>query len=338
MPQYDDLFLRTELSDTGQYPSTAATAYYSPDIIVWGTEPLEDPDVFLSENYGKTWYKNVLFEQANYIYCRAKNLSSASQTGKLYLYYANGGLLSDVAKWRQNVIGTAIPDQNYVDLSARREGQSGDITAGNSAFVWTPPVKGHYCFIAQITTEDHPNPLPQSFKDQQAYVKWILDNPAVAWRNLSIVDSTDKPEFQEEYNFQNLDPDRREYLFLMQTTSLPVETSLTMISGAVGPEPPINTGTVVRRGNTSLSQTSTLPAHFDGSLLATVKLPTGQQWGPSMKVTIDIFAITKMGDQTWFKELGTPLKVLDATNPDLADREDVAVRLGRFTVQTDTES
>jgi hypothetical protein len=335
MPTYDDLFIRDSLSDTGQIPSGSASASYSPDVIVWGNETLPNPETYLVQNYNTTWYKNVVARETNYIYCRAKNLYTLPQTGSLYLYYAPGGVMSNIGVWRNNQLTTAIPGQDYLKLDARRPGE---VVVGDTAFQWAPERAGHYCFIAQITTARNPNPLPQSFSSTETYVKWVLDNPAVAWRNTTVVDNASPPQYQQDYGFQNLDDFEREYIFRMTSENLPVESTMSMVCSALAPRPPIDIEQTTGRGsNWSLTQTSFLPGNFSATLTSTATLPAGMTWTGDMAVWTEDFAITQQRDSDYLKSFARPVADWGITDPKLVARGAFAIRLGRYTVQTMTE-
>jgi hypothetical protein len=331
MRSYDDLFIRDALDDTGAMPSAAASASMSPDIICWGTEVIPDPERYLVENYDTTWYKNVVHGQTNYIYCRVTNLAPGAETGSLYLYVAPGGIMADIGVWRQNMLTTGIPDQDFLQLDARR---SGDVVVGDSAFQWSPPAPGHYCFVAQIVTPDHPNPLPEAFNSSEEYVLWVLDNPAVSWRNVTVVDGTTPPEFQQAYTFSNLDDFERECLIKMTAEGLPRDSMLSMVCPARGPEPPIDTSQQTGRADYwTLSVSSFLPANFSGLLTATVTLPPGFVWGGDMKVRVEFFNLIKSEDSDYLKSFGLPIADID---PDHA-RAGFAIRLASYTILARTE-
>jgi len=335
MPSYDDLFIRDTLDDTGKIPSGAATAYKSPDVIVWGTETIPDPEVYLVENYDTTWYNNVVVGEKNYIYCRATNLYPMSQTGALYLYYAPGGVMTDIGVWRNNQLSTAIPGQDYVKLDAR---QPGAVVVGDTAFEWTPEHTGHYCFVAQITTLEHPNPLPQSFDSTDDYYRWVVDNPAVAWRNVTVLDNASPPQYQQDFGFQNLDSFEREYIFLMSSRGLPVDSLMAMVCAALGPVPPIRIEqTTGRLPSWSLTETSWLPANFSAALTATIELPAGAHWTGEMEVTIEVIAIMQARDSDYLKSFARPVAELGIDAPKLIESGAAAVRLGSYTIQTMTE-
>lgn len=338
MPTYEDLFVRDDLADTGQIPSTAGTASYSPDVLVWGTDTIPDPQKYLSDNYGKTWYKNVVYGEQNYIYCRAKNLFPGSQTGQLYLRYANSGLFCNVDSWRNNIIGTAIPEQNYLKLAAQRN----QVVCGDSAFLWnppTPPNGAHYCLIAQIVTEEHPNPLPERFTSFEQYVRWVVDNPAISWRNIQIVDAASPPQYQENFYIENVENNEAEVLVMTTGFNLPANTTLSMVCAAIGPEPPIDRSTLTTGGTrpAQVAQSSYLPPSFAGWVTATVHLPEGQSWGAGMRVLVEAYAISRESDSEYFRSLAVPLSSI-LLDPHAAKASaNTAVRLGRYTVQTNVE-
>jgi len=334
LPTYDDLYIRDTLDDTGKIPSGAATAYKSPDVVVWGTQTIPDPDIYLVENYDTAWYRNVVVGEKNYIYCRATNLYPMSQTGVLYLYYAPGGVMTDVGVWRNNQLSTAIPGQNYVKLDAR---QPGAVVVGDTAFEWTPEQTGHYCFVAQITTLEHPNPLPQSFASTDEYYRWVIDNPAVAWRNVTVLDNLSPPQYQQDFGFQNLDSFEREYIFLMTASGLPSGSLMAMFCAALGPVPPIGIKQTSQLPNWSLTQTSWLPASFTAALTATVELPAGAHWTGDMSVTIEAIAFMQPQDSDYLKSFARPVAELGINAPNLTESGTVGLRLGSYTIQTMTE-
>ncbi|MGN1285111.1 MAG: hypothetical protein ACI4XG_00730, partial [Bradyrhizobium sp.] len=303
MPTYDDLFIRSALDDAGTVPDAAATVCKSPDIIVWGDQPLPDPDAFLVQNYGTTWYRNVAAGVPNYIYCRATNLFNAAQTGALYLYYAPGGVLSDISTWRNNRIPTAIPGQDYLKLDAR---EPGAVVVGDTAFKWTPDQAGQYCLIAQITTAEHPDPLPPSFGSTDDYVRWLIGNPAVAWRNVTVVGGGWPIQYVQDFTFQNLDGPRI-YAFMISATGLPEMSRVIMASATPGPKPPIYVeGQVTQPPNFSLTCISSLPAKFSTALRVDVLLSTGLPQSANVELTLDAFVAVEAQDTGYLRSFARP--------------------------------
>ncbi|MEK8030278.1 hypothetical protein AACH06_05530 [Ideonella sp. DXS29W] len=339
MPMYDDLYIRDLLGESGQYPTQSATLMFSPDIICWGVDPLPDARRVLSEGYGQTWYRNPVRGQKNYVYVRAKNLFPGSRKGEVRLYYAPGGTVVDIQAWRENRIGTAIAGQDFVKLDAQR----GEVVVGDTAFVWTPPetqALAHYCFIAQLSTESHPNPLPERFADYNAYLKWVADNPALGWRNIDVVSTQSPPAYQGDFVMTNLETRQREFLFILEGEKLPKDTLMQMFCAATGPQPPVDSsGEATGRDRSQITATSWLPGSFSAYFTATITLPPGQRWSPSMSVRIEQFAITQSQDDGPMHSLSRPIREILAPETRFAGpRDGHATRLGSFTVKFDEPS
>src|SRR5262249_29125263 len=148
----------------------------------------------LISSYGTTpTNTDILAQQANNIYVRAKNLSSCSATGQIYLYYARSSLLLRPSEWSCNPIKTAAEQTSVtvVDASGKTPLATGAVGVGSSAFAFpAPPVPQgfHYCMIARVVTVDHPNPIPTTdFPSSAAFIRWVYNNPAVCWRNVNVV-------------------------------------------------------------------------------------------------------------------------------------------------------
>jgi hypothetical protein len=334
MPTYDDLYIRDLLGETGEYPTKSATLMYCPDIICWGVEPLPDAQAFLAKNYDQTWYRNPVRKQRNYVYVRAKNLYAGRRTGQVHLYYAPGGTLADVRSWRDNHVGTAIPGQDFVKLDAAR----GEVVSGDTAFVWTPPesqAQAHYCFVARLSTEEHPNPLPESFADYNAYLQWVADNPALGWRNIDVVSTQSPPSYQGDFLMTNLEAKEREFLFVLDGGKLPKDTLMQMFCAASGPNPPVDSsGHATGRDRSQITATAFLPANFSANFTTTITLPSGYSWTPAMSVRIEQYAITNERDGAFLRALSRPIHEIaahDVSSP--APRHGTAARLGSFTVQ-----
>jgi hypothetical protein len=78
VPQYDDMFLRDAIDDTGQVPYTGRTVCFSPDIIPYGQTNVTNPDAFFGGNYGQDLGQTVTPSSNNNIYVRVKNLGAGA--------------------------------------------------------------------------------------------------------------------------------------------------------------------------------------------------------------------------------------------------------------------
>jgi hypothetical protein len=278
--QYNDIYMRDALSDTGQIPSGVRTAYLSPDIIPWKNQTVSNPNSFFTENYGQNVGKNIISNEINYIYARGKNLHLSQESGKIYLYYSRSSFLSQPSEWRDNMISSATPGQDFVNVSAR---EKDDIVVGDSAFQWDapqPPTGYHYCLISRVVTGDHPNQIPSNFSATYTFLQWVLDNPGIAWRNVYLLQNDSPPTWQGSVNFMNLDPAQHLYAFTVEARGgFPPETEISMVCSATGPEPPISYADKSEGQDPWYVYTeSQLPANFSSGMVITVTLPNGQSW------------------------------------------------------------
>ncbi|MHB9118301.1 MAG: hypothetical protein ACYC2R_08500 [Burkholderiales bacterium] len=275
---YNDIYMRDDLADTGQIPSGAGCSCESPDIIPFGTSPVADPQTEFSGNWTSDVGQNLEYGQINYIYVRGMNAYPGAETGTVQLYYSNSSLLLNVTQWVGNVIQTAESSPlNSVSASAQ-----GDIVVGVDAFQWTPPTPpsgSHYCLVALVGTPNNPVQLPTvDFTSCADFVDWVVDNPSVAQRNITIVSNPVPPTWQQSQQFMNPDSTAEEFYFLIPDISaLPMNSTVSLSCAAGEPVPPVNySATVNGPGPIPVSSPATvIPGNFTGSVVVTVNVPTG---------------------------------------------------------------
>lgn len=185
---YDDLFIRSNLGDTGTIPRSG-TQSRSPDVIPYGTDPVADPQAFFSGNYNQDVGKDLVANARNYLYLRAKNLAAGAETGSFYLYYAPSNLLLWPNIWQNNVLKTST-GADSVPVSAAK---NGDIVVTRDPFTWTPQIPSgfHYCMVSRLVTPLHANPIPDVGSIQD-FAAWVAGNGGIGWRNVTVV-STGAP-------------------------------------------------------------------------------------------------------------------------------------------------
>ncbi len=184
--QWDDLHLRSNFSDTGQYP-TGGTLSSSPDIIPYGVEPVSNPEeTFVNTNWDKDMGKTLTANTPNYLYVRGKNLGTATTDGIVNLYYAPASLILYPIEWRNNQLQTSGGQKDILIQ---------DIAAGGKfvtpdAFQWIPDaISGdHYCLIGVAGTERNPNEIPE-IDTIDNFAQFISENPNFGWRNVSLTSS-----------------------------------------------------------------------------------------------------------------------------------------------------
>ena len=299
MAQYQDIYMRDDLDDTGQAPNTARAYWVSPDIIPWGESIYQgDWKQFFTSNWSQDVGKTILEGRTNYLYVRGYNKFAGPQSGTVQVYWAYSSLLLQTSQWIGNVIQTA----NNLPTTAVAAGATNQIVVGADAFQWSPPKPSggaHLCLLALVGTAQHRPPVPQGdFPSSAAYANWLLDNPSAVQRNVTLVNNPPPPSWQQSQLFANLDAAAEEYLFQADVSSLPAGTVVSFSCSASGPTPPINTSKTVPQGGPSpnwLSTVSQLPAGFASSLVLTLQVPSGKTV-PPQGVTVDFGRVTHARD------------------------------------------
>jgi hypothetical protein len=239
--QWDDLHFRHYFGDTGKYP-TSGVLSSSPDIVPLGREPVADPQYLIDgANWGADYGGATYASEPNYIYLRGENLASAAASGKLYLYYSPASLLlwpidplNPNDGWSKHPLTTDRGAQ-WVDVSA----DAGQRFCTVEPFRWVPkPIANdHYCMIARIVTERHPNdiPAPGTLTDFAAY---ISQHPNLAWRNVTTINPA-KPVSTTTVDYSQGSKGGEVYINL-NCTYVPDGSAIAFTCGTPGPRPLIN--------------------------------------------------------------------------------------------------
>ncbi len=262
-PLYNDLFTRANLSSVGVVPQQGSPSA-SPDIIPYGTQPVADPQQFFTTNYNADPGKNLEGGQYNYIYLRARNLSSSAANGTAYMYYSKASLLLWPSLWSQNQLQTS-QNNGSTTISAPAQGA---IAVATDPFLWSPaPISDdHYCLVSRISTTAHPNPIPADFSSMDQFAQYVLANPGVGWRNVSVVDFNNAPSLQLAVNLTC--PIATPLYILLDAVNLPTGTSVAFSCGTSGPQPPINLPqTQVTSTSFVTGVLSNVPANFSSSII-----------------------------------------------------------------------
>ena len=279
MSTYSSIFIRDALSDTGQVPSGVRTACHSPDIIPSGILPIQNFQQVLKDKWGDDIGVDTVKNSNNYFYVRGKNIGSATMSGNFRLYQATNGILIQPSQWN--------PIPSYQDSTvftiATEQTAINKIAVPKQAFYWqnvpSPGADQHYCMLATFENDAVPNPMPtEDFTSLDAFVKWVTNNPNVAWRNIYIVESSVQSK-TISINISNIDSESRDFTFVANCANLPEQTKVTLSCATSGINPPIfyNGFTGSTKQFSLTTPLTTLPANFaDTPLIVTLEAPEGK--------------------------------------------------------------
>ncbi|MCR8548969.1 hypothetical protein M4578_14115 [Salipiger sp. P9] len=175
------IVVRCTTSEDGTTPRSASSN--SPDILISGTTPYEDP-AFLEDpaNYGQSYPNSLYIGLPNYLYVRGKNYTDATLEGNWNLFFAEPNILLYPYLWEQNQLATSAGDKNPPFTI-----EAGAIGASTDPFTWVPPnVSDHYCLVAVAATPDHGNPV-SGVNNINSLAEVMSNNANIAQRNVQMI-------------------------------------------------------------------------------------------------------------------------------------------------------
>lgn len=175
------IVVRCNTNEDGQVPRSASAN--SPDIILAGTTPLEDPSVLTDpKNYSNAYSNQLYIGHPNYLYVRGKNFTQGDLSGTWNLFYATPNILLYPYLWENNQLGTSGGNKNPAFGI-----KAGAIGASEDAFTWVPPdTSDHYCMIAIANTPEHGNPVA-GVNNISSLADIMANNANIAQRNVQMV-------------------------------------------------------------------------------------------------------------------------------------------------------
>lgn len=267
------IFIRDDFQDTGTIPSNAEVACQSPDIIPVGVNLFPQPEKLIGPGWDTSPAKPLSFGYQNYIYVRGKSRNNIGRpvTATVNLYYSRASLLLNPASWVNNII---YPAGSNVLMTATANDQR---LLGSEPFVWMPPgITGdHYCLIAQVVTPDMPNPIPADFSKTGSFAAWVLNNPAIAWRNIVVETNLTQPSSTYSFLLQNIDTAAENYSVIGACVNYPKGTAISFACPAAGVTPPINVSLTVPQsgGSFQLPALAKLAPSLMAEMIVTIVPP-----------------------------------------------------------------
>lgn len=262
--------VRTTKGEKGVTPRASAAT--SPDILISGKSPFEDPS-FLTDpaNYDKSYDYDLFIGWPNYLYIRGKNFSDNDLTGSWNLFYAEPNILLYPYLWEENQLATSSGNQSpHLDIKA------GAIGASTDPFTWVPPdVSDHYCLIGIANTPEHGNPL-SGVTNINSLAEILSTNANIAQRNVKMVRGA-KPQVVDRARYdQGSDAALVDLVVVFK--NIPKGTNYTISSGT-----PLN-GKALSHSQTNTQDNDfkygwvnqDIPAHWNS--MFTYTLEFGKDW------------------------------------------------------------
>ncbi|MBP2134344.1 hypothetical protein J2128_002310 [Methanomicrobium sp. W14] len=293
MTTYNDIYIRDNFGDTGVIPSTGIP-YQSPDIIPFQDKTLTW-DKANSSYKGPHIGKSIINNGVNNIYVRAKNLGDKEVSGStVSLYYSKASLFLLPVKWTSVMSAGGKKALSFVDGSGSNSISPGGVAVSNPSFFLTglPPVsRTHYCLIGIVQTPDHPVTIPAAFTSNAAYDKWVMNNPAVAYRNISYSPNT-KTQVSRVFDFGNVNQSSAYFTIIITghgfVPGTAVRSQCTDVNCPIDNNASLPEGDP--QGNQNASFVTSVPGNFSGNLVVTVTSPEGN-FPAGASLTISYFQI-----------------------------------------------
>ena len=181
---YDGVFLRNALGDENTLPRTGEHDTASPDVIVAGSVPIENPQAAYGETYGRYVGAKPAYNETNYLYVRGKNYATDQVVGNATLYWTYARQLDDPGSWTQ--LSTA-EGNNASALAAASE----DVGVTGTPFTWEmeKPSSGNpYVLIAVVSDPNNPDPVPDYRRQHNPppFADWQSEQGGVAALQLAV--------------------------------------------------------------------------------------------------------------------------------------------------------
>lgn len=193
MTQYSGILVRQNLQDTGSMPRTGGWSS-SPDLIPYGTEPVQQPTEFFRSNYNQDVGKAFVARAENYVYVRGKNLTDSSLTGTARVFYAPQSLFLYPRLWLENTM-TTMSGSETSEISNVAP-NSIDVTV--DPFTWVPSDSDEqHSFISIVSTPEHPFESqlpPESISSLNDLAAWIAKTGGIGLHNVETIEVS-APDF-----------------------------------------------------------------------------------------------------------------------------------------------
>ena len=311
MPVYNGFLFRDTQNDDGTVPSPGYP-YHSPDIIAHSQ--VANPATYFAANYASDPNQPVQLGSAvNYVYVRAKNLSTNTLSGyNISVFRATASLFMTPSIWKNNPLKT----EAGVDHVSLPSTASNGIAVGRAPFLLDALTSANFCVIGMAYNTPAP-PIPADFTSYDAYYTWARANQNVCGRNLLLAQNFPDRNYEKLDNFSN--PETSSVPTLFKVTihgTLPANSTFGLTCAPLN----INTTWNINNGTTQTTSAMT-PASYNGNVttwatLASGSWPTGVWIETTVYVGMSAEANSAKYCETEWEELGGKApEVIDASRP-----------------------
>lgn len=322
MTQYDDLFLRGNLSDNGEIPKPG-TQFQSPDVIPYGPGPVVDPRTTFANNYNQYVAKPLQINAQNYLYLRAKNFKDGPQEGTASIYYAPANIILFPSVWRENILSTSDGRTG----TPVRAAMYGDIAITTDPLTWipqVPPPETHYSLIGLVATPEHPNPIPNINSIDDLAI-WLAKNGGIGMMNVQSV-TAGSPTFTSTVPYQQGDRAYR-VAIMIECVNVPMGSWVGFSAGTPTGDMPIflPKTEVTSEPNFQAGITTNVPENY-ATHIAYSWWSNGKEIPPGATITLRAYVVSEGNDV--IAELSRSTTHLGLNNAALYTYEKGFVRAG----------
>lgn len=256
MTQYNGILIRQNLQDTGSVPRTGGWTA-CPDLIPYGTEPVQKPTDFFSGNYNQDVGNALVAKAENYIYVRGKNLTDSPLTGTARVFYAPQSLFLYPSQWLQNTMTTMNGSETSDIVTVPTDGIGVTPVAPNGIgvtvdpFTWVPSdINEHHCLITIVSTPDHPyeTQVPgDNITSLNDLAAWIAKTGGSGWHNIQIT-TAGAPTFTNSTHYPPSSTPEK-VMFTLTAENVPVGAEVAFSCGK-----PLPDGTYINLPKTTVTK------------------------------------------------------------------------------------
>lgn len=321
MQQWRGILCRKNIADIGTIPTRDGYTQ-SIDIVCNQNTPLNADD--LIENWNNQFWGTPQVGK-NYTYVRCANTQFLGSIDNLNveMFYSTGGFNQPPTSWIQCLTAANGSPQGKVLLLGGKPGpmSSGD-RGVSEAFMFNPASPDHVCVIASITSnffkKNNPKSISSNNWDSNTY---ITHNGASAWHNFD-----PQKSIESSLVFFNQDGSHEDFSFSVNCRNVPVGSIIGI--KCIDPKCSFDSGLIeITRSSQQIEQHFTMPPHFKGNLIVTMKDRDGNMLPNNAAVQIDLSWNLNKGHKCYRRATSLHNAVDIAVNS-----ETISLNMGSFTL------